>query len=152
MRALSGLLLGLVLTSLPFHASGRGRKKGKSRGGAMKPPKQSGPYVPLEWESLEQIPPVEPGGELPDAAEGSEQRRQLGVVGMPNDFMAQFWQRRVALARRVDPRLTQLMGGFDDLEKLIAANKFALVRPSKVQKPLHSHYILLTTTIGFTGC
>jgi hypothetical protein len=74
------------------------------------------------------------------------------VVGMPNDFMAQFWQRRVALARRVDPRLTQLMGGFDDLEKLIAANKFALVRPSKVQKPLHSHYILLTTTIGFTGC
>lgn len=84
-----------------------------------------GPYVPMEWASLEQIAPVEPG-EVPDGAEGSEQRRQLGVIGMPNDFMRQFWQRRVAFAQRVDPRLTQLMRGFDDLEKLIVANRLAL--------------------------
>jgi hypothetical protein len=136
MRLRAVLLLVLLLASFLSHASGRGRKKAKSRGGGgsaagQRPPQAAdgaggSSYVPLDWETLAQIPVVQPGGTVPDAAEGSEKRRQLGMLGMPAGFMAHSWQRHVTLAQRVDPRLTRLMDGFEDLEKVITANKFEL--------------------------
>ena len=105
MRLRAVLLLVLLLASFLSHASGRGRKKAKSRGGGgsaagQRPPQAAdgaggSSYVPLDWETLAQIPVVQPGGTVPDAAEGSEKRRQLGMLGMPAGFMAHSWQRHV---------------------------------------------------------
>ena len=141
MRRLALLTAVAALAALLPPAAGRGRKNAKkapARSAARKPAAGEG-YVPLDWETLEPIPPVQSAEDAPPgAADGSERRRLLPMLGMPPDFMASRWQQHSTYARRVDPRLTKLMNGFEDLEKIISVNKFelgvdakfALVRPA----------------------
>lgn len=149
------LTASLAVAALLPRAAGRGRKNQKpkppARSATRKPAAGEG-YVPLDWDTLEPIPPVQSAEGTPvGAAEGSEQRRLLPMLGMPADFMTSHWQQRSVYARRVDPRLTKLMNGFEDLEKVINANKFelgvdakfALVRPASTVPLLNlTHPIL----------
>ena len=121
------LLAAVAVLCLPAVA---GRRKGKrARGagsGGTKIDRARGQpeaeYVPMPWESLEEIEPTDPG-----PAEG----QRLPMLGMPGDFMEQRWEQASVLARRGPGVYDGLMRGFGDLEKVIAANDFELGRDAK---------------------
>ena len=121
------LLAAVAVLCLPAVA---GRRKGKrargtGSGGTAIDRARGQPeaeYVPMPWESLEQIEPTDPG---PAA------RQRLPMLGMPGDFMEARWEQASLLARRGPGMYDGLMRGFGDLEKVIAANDFELGRDAK---------------------